>query len=52
VADKAGGVGSAECLIHAEILGGRKSTLKLVKAHQLKIPIITEEQFFKLARRK
>ena len=48
-AKKAGGMGSAECLVHAEILGGRESTQKLLKAHQLKIPIITEEQFLKLA---
>ena len=49
VVKKAGGMGTAECLVHAEILGGRKSTQKLVKARQQKIPIITEEQFFELA---
>ncbi len=42
-------MGSTECLVHAEILGGRKSTRKLVRAHQQNIPIITEEQFFRLA---
>jgi BRCT domain type II-containing protein len=41
-------MGSTECLVHAEILGGRKTTQKLLKARQLNIPIITEEQFFKL----
>jgi len=41
-------IGSAECLVHAEILGGRKTTRKLVKARQMNIPIITEEQFLKL----
>ncbi len=41
-------VGSAECLVHAEILGGRKSTRKLVGARKMNIPIITEEQFLKL----
>jgi BRCT domain type II-containing protein len=40
---------SAECLVHAEILGGRRSTRKLLKARERKIPIITEEQFFTLA---
>lgn len=49
LAEGAGAMTSAECLVHAEILGGRKSTRKLVKARALKIPIITEEQFFKLA---
>ena len=44
VAAKAGAMNSAECLVHAEILGGRKSTLKLVKARARRIPIITEEQ--------
>jgi HKD family nuclease len=43
-------IGSAECLVHAEILGGRKTTRKLVKARQMNIPIITEEQFLALMR--
>jgi HKD family nuclease len=41
-------IGSAQCLVHAEILGGRKTTRKLEKARQRNIPIITEEQFLKL----
>jgi HKD family nuclease len=41
-------IASAECLVHAELLGGRKTTRKLVKARQMNIPIITEEQFLKL----
>jgi BRCT domain type II-containing protein len=45
------GIGSAECLVHAEILGGRKTTGKLVKARQMNIPIITEEQFLSLIRK-
>jgi HKD family nuclease len=48
VAETARAMGSANCLVHGEILGGRKSTRKLVKARQLNIPIITEEQFFNL----
>lgn len=48
--EKAGAMGSVQCLVHAEILGGRKSTQKLEIAHREQIPIITEEQFFKLAR--
>jgi HKD family nuclease len=52
VAKTAGSMGLAECLVHAEALGGRKSTLKLIKARKKNIPIITEEQFFKLARRR
>jgi NAD-dependent DNA ligase len=45
-------IGTAECLVHAEILGGRKTTRKLVKARQMNIPIITEEQFLSLIKRK
>jgi HKD family nuclease len=45
-------IGSAQCLVHAEILGGRKTTRKLEKARQRNIPIITEEQFLRLIRRK
>jgi len=45
-------IGSAECLVHAELLGGRKTTRKLVKARQINMPIITEEQFLRLIRRK
>jgi HKD family nuclease len=45
-------IGSAECLVHAEILGGRKTTRKLVKARQMNIPIITEEQFLTLMGKK
>ena len=37
------GIGSAECLVHAEVLGGRRITRKLLKARQMNIPIITEE---------
>jgi HKD family nuclease len=46
------GIGSADCLVHAEILGGRETTGKLVKAREMDIPIITEEQFLSLVRRK
>jgi len=49
VVEKAGAMGLAEFLVHGEILGGRESTQKLVRARQLNIPIITEEEFLKLA---
>jgi NAD-dependent DNA ligase len=52
IVKKAAAMGSVQCLVHAEILGGRKSTQKLEVAHRKRIPIITEEQFFKLARLK
>jgi HKD family nuclease len=45
-------IGSAQYLVQAELLGGRKTTRKLIKARKLKIPIITEEQFLKLMGRK
>ena len=40
-------IGSAEYLVQSE-LGNRKTTRKLVKARQMNIPIITEEQFLNL----
>jgi hypothetical protein len=48
VAETAEALGSASRLVHGEILGGRTITRKLVKARQLNIAIITEEQFFNL----
>ena len=48
IASKAGAMGSAECLVQGEILGGQQSTRKLERAHELNIPIITEEMFFRL----
>ncbi len=49
VAKRSGSMAGAECLVHADILGGRKTTKKLLTARERNIPIITEEQFFKLA---
>lgn len=49
VANKAESMALANCLVQGEILGGRKSTKKLLKARERRIPIITEEQFRKLA---
>lgn len=51
IADRSGSIGRAHCLIHGDILGGRKSTRKLDAAAELQIPIINEEEFFALARR-
>jgi HKD family nuclease len=41
-------MGSAECLVHADILGDRKTTRKLRKARKMNIPIISQEQFLRL----
>jgi NAD-dependent DNA ligase len=51
IANKAASMTSAEYLVHGEILGGRESTRKLEKAHELNIPIITEEMFLRLVGR-
>ena len=51
IADKAVALGSADCLIHGEILGGRKSTKKLEAAENYQIPVISDEEFFKIAER-
>jgi HKD family nuclease len=49
IVKSADSMAGAECLVHAEILGGRKTTRKLLRARERRIPIITEEQFFRLA---
>ena len=49
VAKSANSMAGAECVVHANILGGRKTTQKLLTARERNIPIITEEQFFELA---
>jgi NAD-dependent DNA ligase len=49
LARKAESMAKANCLVQGEILGGRESTKKLAKAHERHIPIITEEEFRKLA---
>lgn len=48
-ARSADSMAGAECLVHGDILGGRKTTKKLKAAREHNIPIITEEQFLKLA---
>ncbi len=51
IADRPKSMGRTDCLVHGNILGGRKSTLKLDAATRFDIPIITHEEFFKLATR-
>jgi HKD family nuclease len=41
-------ISNANCLIHAELMGGRKTTRKLRGARRFSIPIITEEDFWSL----
>jgi len=45
-------MGRADCLVQGDILGGRKSTQKLDAATRYDIPVITDEEFFRLAKRK
>jgi HKD family nuclease len=49
VARSADSMAAAECVVHADIPGGLKTTKKLLRARERNIPIITEEQFFELA---
>jgi hypothetical protein len=51
IAPYADGMGQAHCLVHADILGGRKSTRKLLRARELSLPVITEEEFFVIMER-
>jgi HKD family nuclease len=46
IAKKANSMAKADALVHGDILGGRKSTLKIKAARRRNIPIITEEEFF------
>jgi NAD-dependent DNA ligase len=41
-------VSSADCLVHGEVLGGRKSTRKLQEARRQGVAIITEEDFMRI----
>jgi HKD family nuclease len=51
VANKASSLRSADCLVHGQILGGRKSTRKLAAAESHQIPVIPDEEFFEIAER-
>jgi len=51
IAERASSMGSAHCLVHGNILGGRKSTLKLDAAVAGDIPVVTDEDFFRIAKR-
>jgi hypothetical protein len=42
---------NVQCLVHGEILGGRKSTRKLVRARELEVPVITEQEFFRIMKK-
>lgn len=46
-----GGVARANCLVHAELPRGQKTTRKLRRANETHIPIITEEDFWGIVRR-
>ncbi len=48
---EAEGISKADFLIHAEIMGGRKTTAKLLGARKFGIPVITEEDFWRLIRK-
>jgi HKD family nuclease len=48
VVPSADGIARADCLVHGDILGRKKSTRKLARARVEKMPIITEEDFFRL----
>lgn len=49
--DKAGSMSRAHCLVHGSILEGRTTTQKLDAAAKFDIPIITDEEFFRIAKR-
>ena len=48
VAPKAASLGGADCLVHGDVLGGRKSTEKLREARNRGLPIVSEEEFWTL----
>jgi NAD-dependent DNA ligase len=51
VAEKAGSMGSAACLVHGTIAGERQVTEKLTKARTSEIPMIDAEDFFQIVDR-
>ena len=51
VARSVSGIKSAECLVHGDILGGRKSTRKLREARRLGVPVIHQDTFLKILNR-
>jgi HKD family nuclease len=51
IAAKPSALHDAACLVHGEILGGKKSTRKLAAAEGFDIPVISPEAFFKIADR-
>ena len=51
IASTASSLKSADCLVHGQILGGRKSTRKLAAAENHQIPVIPDEEFFEIAKR-
>lgn len=44
-------ISNADCLIHAELMGGRKTTRKLRGARHFQIPVITEDDFWAIVRK-
>jgi NAD-dependent DNA ligase len=43
---RANGLGRADYLVHADLLGANESTLKLKEARARGVPVISEEEFF------
>jgi HKD family nuclease len=48
VVTQARSIHTADCLVHAEVLGQSGTTKKLKRARKLKIPIMAEDRFLKL----
>jgi hypothetical protein len=44
-------IASADCLVHGEVMSGRKTTRKLRGARQNRVPVISEEEFMALVAR-
>jgi HKD family nuclease len=51
VADTADSMGRADCLVHADSLSGSGTTRKLTAARERGVPIISEDQFFRILAR-
>jgi HKD family nuclease len=48
VIDSVDSMGRADCLVHADSLGGSRTTRKLAAARERGIPVISEDQFFRI----
>jgi HKD family nuclease len=48
VVERPKGIHHVDCLVHGDVLGGRRTTLKLKAARENKVPVIQEDEYDKI----